>query len=178
MANVTTPFGIRAMGIMYGLQPFSVDSSNTPAIFRGDVIMAESDGNVAAATAGNTQLLGAAAGLAPAAITSYAKSILSASTAGTILVHNDPNQVYVIKHGTGTTAPAQTNLFNNADHVAGTGSTVTGRSGHVLDGATYATTAAGFRILDFVIREDNEVGDGADLVVVIMEHALNTTTGV
>lgn len=180
MANVTTPYGFRATGIMYGTSPFSVDSSNATAFFRGDVVEAESDGNVAPAAAGSTQILGSCVGLAVAAITSYNKRVLAASTAGTILVHGDPNQLYIAKHATGTVAPTQTVIFTNSDHVATAGSATTGDSGHSINGAAgnYVTTAAGFRILDFVIREDNEVADGADLVVICMEHALNTTTGI
>ena len=177
MANVTTPYGFRPVGIMYGLQPYSVDSSNATAIFRGDLIEGESDGNVAPAAAGSTQLLGSCAGRAPAAVTSYTKTVLAATTAGTILVHGDPDQLYQAKHRAADTTYAQTSLFNNADHVADAGSTVTGSSGHVLSGTT-STTAAGFRLLDFVIREDNEVAVGADMICLCVEHALETTTGV
>lgn len=154
MANADTPFGFKATGVMYGLQPFDVDSSNSTAIFRGDMIMAEVDGNVAPATAGSTALIGSVAG--STTVSYSAKTLVAATTAGTVLAHWDPDQMYIAQSQTGDTS-AQTALFANADHVAGSGSTVTGLSGHELNIGVQTTTASGgFKLIDHVIRDDND----------------------
>lgn len=176
MANADVAFGFEATGIMYGLQPYSVDASNGTAIFRNDIIMMESDGNVAPATAGNTQLIGAVVG--NTAATTAQKALVAASTAATILVHDHPNQRYYAQDDGDSGTPAQTNVGNNTDHVAGAGSTTTGLSGHELDASGYGATAAGFRVLDFMLRDDNAVGVNAIQLCEINEHFLKTTSGV
>jgi hypothetical protein len=153
-----------------GLMAFSVDASNGTAVFHGDMMMAESDGNVAPASAGSLLLLGAAEGKAAASGTALAlnKRLLAASTAGTILAHYDPEQKYLVQYGNAT--PTQTDLFNNADHVAGAGSAVTGLSGHTL-GTSLGTGTAGFKLLDFLLADDNDEGSAyVRIKVEVNEH--------
>ena len=176
MANNNAPFGFRALVPFMGLFPLSVDSSNATAVFNGDMIMAENDGNVAPATAGSLLLLGAAEGKTAAAGTALAlnKRLLAASTAGTIMVHCDPNQRYLVQFG--NSAPTQTILFNNADHVATAGSATTGLSQHVLNTST-GTGTAGFKLLDFLVADDNdETAAYARLKVEINEHMQKVIT--
>jgi hypothetical protein len=151
---------------MYGTLPFEVDSSNSTAFFGGDVVVQESDGNVAPAAAGDLYLLGSCQGSTSA---DYAtKAVLAASTAGTVLVTYHPSQIYITQMTTGTTQ-TQTMIGNNADHVAGTGSATTGISGHTLSGTTGAGTA-GFKILHLLDAPDNAAGDAARLLVLCNEH--------
>lgn len=155
MANADTPFGFRATGHMKDLQPFNRDADEATAIFRGDMINAMADGNVQAAAAGATSMLGAVAG--GTTVDYGAKSLLAASVAGVLLVHWDPDQMYICQAQTGDTN-AQTALFANVDHVAGAGSTVTGLSGHELNIGVQTTTAGGgFKLIDHVISADNDV---------------------
>jgi len=163
MANQDRPSGFSATGCQYGLEPVSVDASNSTAFFRGDVTMGESDGNGAPATAGSIAIIGVAH--ASTTATTAAKTLLAASTAGTILVSQDPAQQYIVQCVTGT-SPTQTMIFNNHNHIAGTGSTVTGLSGHELDTSTAGTSDGGFVLLDYVNREDNDATvEHADAVV-------------
>lgn len=155
MANSDTPFGFKATGVMSGLQRFDVDASNGTAVFRGDMLNAEADGRCAPAAAGSTSMLGAAAG--GTTVDYGAKSLLAASTAGTILGHWDPDQKYICQAQTGDTS-AVTALFANVDHVAGTGSTTTGLSGHELNLGVQTTTASGgFKLIDYLNQEDNDI---------------------
>src|SRR3990167_4110691 len=102
-----------------------------------------------------TSMLGAVEG---AVTVDYAaKSLLAASTAGTLLANWWPDQVYIAQAQTGDTS-AETARFANVDHVAGAGSTVTGLSGHELNLGVQTTTASGgFKLLDHLQREDNDV---------------------
>lgn len=166
MANTNRPFGFEPTGFMFGTMPFEVDSSNSTAFFTGDVVSQENDGNVAPAAAGDLVLVGSCQGSTSA--DTATKALLAASTAGTVLVTYHPDQIYITQMTTGTTQ-TQTMVGNNADHVAGTGSAVTGISAHTLSGTTTAATA-GFRILRLLDAPENEVGNAARLLVLCNEH--------
>jgi hypothetical protein len=154
-----------------------VDSSNGTAIFPGDIIMREADGNVAPATAGNTQIIGVCVGIVPDK-DNLSRKYLPASTAGTVLVCEDPNVILEVQEdGVGGTLTSAA-IGTNADHVAGAGSTTTGISAHTLDSSSIVDTTAGFRIIGLVNRPDNEAGSYAKWLVMINEHSYKTTTGV
>jgi len=159
MANRDTPFGFRATGVMCGLQGFETGTASATAVFRGDLITALTTGLVHASAAGDTALLGSVAGSSTASYSQ--KALVAASTAQTVLAHWDPDQMYIAQ---GDGSSAQTDLFANADHIAGAGSTVTGISAHELDISTITTTATGgFKLIDHVIRDDNlTTGTGSD----------------
>lgn len=176
MANADIAFGFEATGVMYGLEPWSVDSSNGTALFRNDLVMLESDGNVAPATAGNTSLIGSIVGTTAA--TTAQKALLAASTAGTILCHTNLNQMYIAQDDGDATTPAQTHIGNNADHIANAGDTNTGISGHEIDISSVGTSAAGIRLLDFLINSEVSVGVNADWLCLINEHFMRATAGV
>lgn len=81
------------------------------------------------------------------------------------MVIDDKNVAFLVQSG-GT--PAQTNVGNLADHVAGTGSDLTGQSGAYLSG-TMTSAAASFRILD-IAKLPGNAGEFAQLEVSIYEH--------
>ena len=178
MANADTPRGFSATGCQYGLEPVSVDSGNGTAFFRGDVTSAQNDGSCTPSTAGDVVIIGIANSSTTA--TTAAKTILAASTAGTIMVHQDPMQQFVVQGASGT-AGSQTLLFNGMNHVAGSGSTVTGLSGHELDLSDAGASTGGFVLLDYVLRDDNEE-DAANVDCVVRlnvgEGILTIATGV
>lgn len=182
MANTNALVGFRPVGSMSGsweahVRHEPVDSSNATAIFPGDVIIREADGNVAPAPAGSTQILGVCVGIVPDK-DNLSRKHLPASTAGTVLVCEDPYVILEVQEDAIGGALALTAIGTNADHVAGAGSTVTGISGHTLDSSDIVTTSQGFRIIGLVNRPDNEVGTYAKWLVMINEHAYKTTTGV
>lgn len=190
MANADRPRGARPIGTLDG-SPYNasirtrpVDSSNATAIFIGDFIKLEDDGNVAPAAAGDT-LLGVCVGVEVDASVSETEhpGYLPASTAGNILVCEGPDVLYEIQEDSAGGAMSKSNIGSNGDIVAGTGSTVTGQSGHELDSSDVIAkdgtpASAQLRVIGFVDREDNEVGNNAKWIVLINEHQHRNTTGI
>lgn len=154
---------------------YPVDSSNGTAVFVGDFITLEDDGNVAPATAG-TSLLGVCVGVVPTRTVTATEhpGYLPASTAGNILVCVGPDVIYEIEEDGVGGAMVATNVGSVGDHVAGAGSTTTGRSGHTLDSSDVIAKdaspgSAGLLVVKLVDRPDNAVGTSAKWEVRINE---------
>lgn len=182
MANSNSLVGFKPVGSMGGcyegyVRAEPVDSSNATAIFPGDLIIREADGNVAPAAAGDTQIIGVCVGIVPDK-DNLIRKYLAATTAGTIFVNEDPNVILEVQEDAVGGALALTAIGTNTDHVAGAGSTTAGTSGHTLDSSGIGSVTAGLRIIGLVNRPDNEVGTYAKWLVMINEHAYKTTTGV
>lgn len=184
MANVDRPNGARPIGQLDGspwnahVREYSVDSSNATAIFPGDFVVRETDGNVAPYTGtGGGNLLGVCVAV-KVDPTNLERRYLPATTAGTILVVDSPDTVFEIQEDNAGTALAATDAGANCDVLAGTGSTTTGASGHEIDRSTVGTATAQLRLLRKVDREDNAYGDWARWEAVINEHVYKSTTGV
>lgn len=80
-----------------------------------------------------------------------------ASTAGYIMVADDPDTLFEIQEDGIGGAMGTGAIGRNADIIAGTGSTVTGKSGFLLDSSTLATTnTLQLRVIDTVKRLDND----------------------
>jgi len=183
MANVDRPNGAMPIRNLDGspyngqYREYPVDSSNSTAVFVGDFIMRQADGNVAPATAGSTQIIGVCVGVAPDP-TNLERRYLPASTAGTVYVADAPDLIFEIQEDSVGSNLAATDIGANADFTAGTGSTTTGQSAHELDSSTVTTGTANLRILRLMNQEDNAVGANARWEVLINEHAYKTTSGV
>ena len=177
MANVDRAYGFEPTGIMYGLQPFTVDAAGGTAIFRNDLIEIENDGAVIPAAAASVNIVGSAQGVTAGNISTAVKALSAASTAGEILVTFNPNQMYWAQDDASAT-PAQTDIGGSADHVAGAGSTVTGISVHEINITTTDAAADGLRLLDFVKRDDNSIGANADWMCLINEHTMSKEAGI
>lgn len=147
MANVDNPHGFRPYMQLLRIRPYSVDSSNGTAFFKGDVTMMENDGNCAPATAASTVKLGSSL--------VYIAASTASTSASPLLVTDCTEQLYEAQDD-GAATPAQTNLGNICDHVAGAGSTRTLLSGHEIGLGSIGTTDGGYKLLDFVRRPDNE----------------------
>ena len=165
MANQDRPHGFSIYGPLLRSQKFAVDVGETTGIFIGDIVMMENDGKVAPATAASVAKLGAS-------LVYHAGTLASTGPADEVLVASNTNQLFEAQDD-GAATPAQTNLGNLVDHTISTGSTTTLLSGHELGLGTLTTTAAGFQLLDFVDRPDNEQDAvNADWIV-----QLNTAEG-
>jgi hypothetical protein len=178
MANVDRAYGFEPTGIMYGLQPFTVDAGGGTAIFRNDLIEIETDGAVIPAAAESVNIVGSAQGVTAGNISTAVKALSAASTAGEILVSFNPNQMYWAQDDGDTDTSAQADLGGNANHIAGAGSTATGISAHEIDIDTQTNGAAGIRLLDFVKRDDNTAGANADWMCLINEHTMSKEAGI
>ncbi len=159
MANADTPNGFLATPLLRA-RPYSVDASNSTALFINDLVKYENDGNITPADAGSDYIFGSTLDL------------LAASTAGTVAVADHPQQEYHAQDDAAATG-TQSTIFNNCDHVAGTGSSTTNLSGHELGFGSLATTVATCRILDAVANAANSAGDNAVWRVMLNEHAHN-----
>lgn len=151
-----------------------VASAYGTAIFSGDAVTLVSDGTIAAAGAGD-----AVYGIAKAAIRYknssgqiVAGNYLPASTtytgapavsnpqASVISVTLCQGQIFEADVDTAQASltAASTLMFNNADIAATAGSTVTGRSGYVINGASgTGTSTATWRLLEVVPDPLNDV---------------------
>ena len=181
MANVNAPFGLKPLRERGG-QPYSgaantyfVPDTDNVALFIGDpVILAGSSGNAQAgpesyptvtrATAGATnRISGVVVGFQPSpAFTPY--GYRPASTAMNVLIADDPFLEFVIQ--VDSTGVAATQVGENANLTAGSGSTATKKSGFILDGTTPDVDATyQLRILGLEPQINNEFGAYADVLV-------------
>lgn len=172
---------------------YSVASGESNNIFVGDPVIISGTGDasgvpgVARAGAGD-RITGVVVGFAPnPAATAGSTSAINrgyrtASTADYLLVADDPALLFeATEDGTGGFL-ATTDIGNNVDLAVGTGSTVTKKSGYVLDSSTAATTTAGVRIFGASPVVGNALGTTATKWLVSIIEATETpaagTTGV
>lgn len=189
MANVDRPNGLFPIGTIDG-SPYNgkatkryVDSSNGTAIFIGDAVILEDDGNCAPYTGtGGGALLGACVGIE--VDRSVAKTehpgYLPASTAGYIYVTEGPDMLYIVQDDGGAT-PTTAIVGSNIDVSAGAGSTTTGTSNHEMLMSSLTDSSPGsaqLRIVDYVHSEDNDpTAVNAKWIVSLNENFYTTTTG-
>ena len=185
MANVDRPNGAIAVDNLGGpvvakMNAYNVDSSNATAIFPGDFMILQNDGNVAPYTSGGGNLIGVCAGIEVAAPTKEDGFLsdgnigvqeypgyLPASTAGVVYIIDSPDQLFEVQSDGTTEAVDQ---GTNADVTPGSGSTTTGRSAHEMS-ATNGTAIAQLRLIRPVKRADNDVSlANGRWVVKINEH--------
>ena len=180
MANLDAPAGAKPFrhlsGGMIRASEYKIASGTSPDIFTGDFVKLLSTGYIDVASAGN-RILGVFAGVKYTASDGeviYKKyfptgTTTLASADVTAYVYDDPNITYRIQSAGSADF---TDIGNLADHVAGSGSTTTGQSGHEVSGTT-GTGTAGLRILRLIDDPDNSAGTNGELEVVIYEHELN-----
>lgn len=187
MANVSRVNGFRPVKYMNGAAwngqatRYAVPASDGTALFHGDLVKiagtADANGvrGVTKASVGDA-VIGAVVGFSVDPTNLNTPQYRTASTLRYVMVCDDPNVIYECQQS-GTVAAADVGL--NANHADAGGSTTTGLSGETLDGSTKATTATlTLKILDFVQRDDNEVGNAsAKLLVKINNHQLAAGTG-
>tara|TARA_R100000935_G_scaffold21057_1_gene39444 strand:- start:740 stop:1294 length:555 start_codon:yes stop_codon:yes gene_type:complete len=179
MANVDAAFGFVPTRHMSGNIPrtnrYTCASGLAENIFKGDLCVLISTGLITPHTATETNNIGVFDGVSyTAADGSYVYSEYwpSGTVATDIIlyIYDDPMIVYKAQSA-GT--PAQTNIGNCADVVAGAGSTVTGQSGFELSG-TMAASVATCKIIARHDTPDNAFGANAVLEVLVTEHVLGS----
>lgn len=199
MANANVPRGLipvrhssgapynGAAGIYY------VPSTYGTALYQGDPVIHVTDASDAngvptvqrATAAGGNYILGAMIGVVPhgdpaLAVTRDLPRYHPASTAGYILVADDPDLLFEIQEDSVGGVMTVGAAGRNADLISGTGSTVTGYSGFLLDSSTLNTTnTLQLRIVKPVERADNDPTiDYAKWLVQINLHSKRNLTGV
>lgn len=189
----------RAGANLEGREECPVASAYGTAIFAGDLVKRVSDGTIAAAAAGDA-IYGVAAGAVRyknSSGTIVAGNYLPASTSfsgAPDLSNPQASIVAVIPLGAGdviemdvdtassTITAAQDLVGNNFDIVATAGSTTTGRSGYVVNGASGSGTGTAQIRLNFISRDPlNDVTaanwKGQFIVNESTEPAPGTATG-
>ena len=182
MANADRPSGARYVRNQGGStalpsNEYSVDSSNSTAIFLGDFMIAEADGNVApyTGTAGG-DLLGVCDGVSDD-YGDLTRRHLPASTAGKVTINDDPYAIFAIQEDNDGTALTLAARGANCDALATAGSTTTDISAHEVDRSSVTSATAQLRMIRLVPREDNAYGDSAEWEVMINEHEYKSTAG-
>tara|TARA_R100000322_G_C5420530_1_gene186134 strand:+ start:106 stop:660 length:555 start_codon:yes stop_codon:yes gene_type:complete len=184
MANVDAAFGlvpIRSLG-GYGYSranKYTIASGLAENIFTGDLCILDANGQITPHTAGETNNIGVFAGVSYTATDGsyvYSQYWPSGTVATNIIayIYDDPHTVYKVQSA-GT--PAQTNIGNCAEVVAGTGSTVTGQSGFEMNG-TMANGTASLKIIGLYESPDNAFGTNAIMEVLINEHLFKDSAGI
>jgi hypothetical protein len=184
MANVDAAFGLMPIRHLSGngysrANKYTITSGLAENIFTGDLCILTADGVLTPHTAGEVNNIGVFAGVSYTASDGsyvYSQYWPSGTTATDIVayVYDDPHIVYKVQSA-GT--PAQTNIGNCAEVVAGTGSTTTGQSGFEMNG-TMSNGTASLKILGLYEAPDNAFGTNAIMEVVINEHLLKDSAGI
>lgn len=175
MANTDTPKGAVVVGRLGGGEPtkrkYSVDASNSVALFHNSPVKLSTDGNVDGMSASSDDFIGVVQTILDS--NGVPVKTLAASTAGSVIVCDDPNAIYEIQFDSAGTAPTSAVIGDCADFVfTHAGNTDTGVAGAELsetlagDGAS-----AQLRILNLVERPGNSFGHNADVFVTPNEHA-------
>lgn len=197
MANVDSPFGLRPTrhknGAPYNgaASIYYVPASDGTALYIGDPVIVAGSGDsrgvpsvTRATAAGGSYITGVVVGVFSADNGKPVKLrddelYRAASTEAYVLVADDPDIVFEVQEDSVGAALAATNIGQNVDLVAGTGSTATGLSGWEIDSSTAATTGTlQCKILRLVDREDNEIGNQAKWEVMINLHSQRNAAGV
>jgi hypothetical protein len=183
MANADAAFGFVPVRHMSGYAPrankYTITSGLAENIFNGDAVILAADGTLQPAGATETNVVGVFAGCSYTASDGsyvYSEYWPSGTTATDIIafVYDDPYIVFKVQSAG---SPAQTNIGNCADIVAGAGSTLTGQSGFEISG-TMAATAAQTKIIALYDAPENAFGANAVMEVLINEHLLKGTAGI
>jgi len=184
MANVDAAFGLTPIRHLSGngysrANKYTITSGLSENIFTGDLVIITADGVITPHTAGEVNNIGVFAGVSYTASDGsyvYAQYFPSGTTATNIIayVYDDPYTVFKVQSA-GT--PAQTNIGNCADVVAGAGSTTTGQSGFEMSG-TMSNGTASLKILGLYEAPDNAFGTNAIMEVLINEHLLKDSAGI
>jgi len=184
MANVDAAFGFVPIRHLSGngysrANKYTITSGLSENIFTGDLVIITADGVITPHTATEVNNIGVFAGVSYTASDGsyvYAQYFPSGTTATNIVayVYDDPYTVFKVQSA-GT--PAQTNIGNCADVVAGAGSTTTGQSGFEMSG-TMSNGTATCKILGVYESPDNALGANAIMEVLINEHLLKDSAGI
>ena len=145
------------------------------SIFTGDPVKLVAGGGIELAAAGNT-ILGIFQGVSWTAsdgevkFSRYWPGAQSGATNVSALVIDDPYVTYSCFDDGASDFLTIADVGFSADHVAGSGSTVTGISAVKLDTSSASATAAGFKIIRAVTRPGNDYGtaNGSQVEVEVM----------
>jgi hypothetical protein len=183
MANADAAFGFVPLRHMSGYAPrankYTITSGLAENIFTGDAVILAADGTLQPAAATEVNIIGVFGGCSYTASDGsyvYSEYWPTGTVATDIIayVYDDP---YIVFKAQSAGSPAQTNIGNCADIVAGAGSTTTGTSGFEISGTMAAGTAQ-TKIVAIYDAPENSFGANAVMEVLINEHLLKDSAGI
>ena len=183
MANADAAFGFVPTRHMSGNAPrtnkYTCASELAENIFKGDLCIIIATGLITPHTATEVNNIGVFDGCSYTASDGsyvYSEYWPTGTTATDIIlyIYDDPYTVFKVQSA-GT--PAQTNIGNCADVVAGAGSTTTGQSGFEISGTMAAGTAT-CKIMALYDAPENTFAANAVMEVLINEHILKDGAGI
>lgn len=202
MANADAAFGLRPVkhrsGAPYNgaANPYYKPASYATAMFVGDPALVTGTSNTAEVTfpgVGNF-IAGTLPEINVAADTGDISGVVvgfgtdpnalelaysPASTEAIVWLADDPDLMFEVQEDSVGGALAATDVAQNSNLVAGSGSTVTNLSGWEIDSSDANTTnTLQVRLERLVNRADNEIGTNAKWLVSILQHSSRNATGV
>ncbi len=201
MANVSKVAGLKPVGYLNGspwngqARKYYVPATNATAIYVGDPVTLTGDGDTngvpgVVTGAAGAAIIGVVVGVvvADAGVSLQGTTIdltrrsLPVSTAGYVLVADDPNIIFEVEEGVSGgagTALTSAAIGLNANLVLKAAPTATYQdSGWVVDNSTEAATATlNVKLLGLAQREDNAFGAAAKWLVKINNHVYGASTG-
>lgn len=182
MANVDRPAGLQPVRHLTGGMPnrlsrYHIEPELAANLFRGDaVIPTATHKRITTPGNDNVRLQGVFQGctfILPDGEPKYEKVWRSGQKVQTgstpdAFVYDDPKTLFMVQCD-GAFALADIGAFANLTR--GTGNALTGLSGHELQSASIGS-GANLKIYDYVRTPDNEVGDHAKVIVLIVLHYL------
>jgi hypothetical protein len=163
MANTDNPRGFWPVRHLCGgeIRTNSYTLTTGATVYKGDVVKAVAAGTIEAA----------AADIGEAAIGIAAEYKADAASAGgiSVQVYDDPWIVFGVQMDDAGTVSTSADVFNTANHLAGSGSSTTKLSGHELD-MSDINTGAQFKLLGLVSDPNNSWGANCDVEVIFNEH--------
>lgn len=178
MANIDAARGLQPVSSPNGTTKarlYYCDGAVATAIFIGDPVSRSSDGYVNLVSGGSgVIILGAVVGCYNATLEPI--QYLPASTAGYLLIADDPRQEFIIQEDGASDDLTLGDAGLNVNLTTGGtgGSTVNGRSGWEIDSDTETTsTNAQLRIIAIHDVENNTTGDYCRWIVMINYHQAN-----
>ena len=196
MANVSRPKGLVPVGYLNGApwngqaRLYAVDASQA-ALYVGDPVTliatstnATGLANVGIGVAGSA-IIGVIVGVVvtTSGVSQVATNLdltrrsLPASTAGFVLVADDPNIIFEIQDGLAAGTPLA-DIGQNTNFLIAAGATTYSDSGTTSAATTTGGTTDNLKILGFAQREDNTPASAsAKLLVKINNHVYGSSTG-
>ena len=190
MPNVNAPNGFKplrhAAGGTIRENEYPIVSGYGTAIYCGDVVVQGSDGLLARAAAGDTNIIGVFQGVYwvdPDGTPRFEKkwpanqTTLGSANARAVVI-DDPYVVFEAQTATGVNL-TQSMFGNNVDIVATAGNDATGMSKESLSLSAPGAGAAQVRLLGLIPgRDDSNLGDSARVECMFQEHLLRTVAGI
>lgn len=191
MANATTGFGFREIGVAigvtpsFGQTPYPINYSYATTIGRGCLVELDASGALILSTPASTTFLGVFQGGSkidtslPQRYTQFqAYSYSATAVSGSVIgyVNTDPNAVY---YGRVSGGPlATTDVGGNVTFVAGTVDAITGLSTDFLSATVTTLATAPWRIVSVVGQIGNDPASANNVVQVKLNASqLASTTG-